>query len=711
MEKIARTLVRSRWVAFAATIAAALVCTFFAFSLKAETDLAKYLPEDSEVRRGLTVNEKEFPKDIQSSAFRVAFEDKEPGLAQELYSELAAIPYVDSVEYDPQSDRFNRNGKLLFILKSRYGYDSGEAKSIEAEVNARFTDRDPVFQSDGARATDLPPWLIPSAVAMAAVILIIMSKSWLDPVLILVSTGLAILINAGTNALLPSTSQMTVSVAPVIQLVLSMDYSIMFIDRYRSERKRSEISEAMRKTITGAAGQIISSSLTTVFGLLALTLFSFKLGPELGIALAKGVFISMVCVFTVLPTLTAAFDNTLKKAAKAAPSIRTQALASFSYKARKAMPFVFAVFLIASFTLQLGTGVEYTDKAPDKLENVFPKSNDTVIIYENRDSAKAAEMIRELSANPCVTQINAYESFLGVKKSAEEMREMFAGMFGVQLPETLAAGIYALKQTDTMTADEFAAAFADATENGEAASPGMREQAKKLKTQIGSAVRMLKGNEHSRIIISAQLPAESDATSAFIQELRSLCEKYFEGEYMLTGESAMAEEMSETFGSEYLKISLLTAAAVFLVIFLTFRGIALPILLTITVESAVFFTAAVIGLTGGSMYFMALLIVQSILMGATIDYGIIFCTHYREQRRTEDIRGALKTAYSRSAHTVLTSGSVLVVVLAVLGSFSQALTAQVCRTLSLGALASILLILLVLPSLTAAADRSVAGRR
>ena len=166
--------------------------------------------------------------------------------------------------------------------------------------------------------------------------------------------------------------------------------------------------------------------------------------------------------------------------------------------------------------------------------------------------------------------------------------------------------------------------------------------------------------------------------------------------------------MDETFDNEYLMITLITALAVFFVVLIAFRNPTLPLILTLLVQCGVFITVTVIGAYSGSIYYLALLIVQSILMGATIDYGIVFCNFYREGRKTSDARGALKSAYEGSVHTVMTSGSILVPVLTALGIFASApMISSVCITLAIGVFIAILLILLVLPGTVACCDRLI----
>ena len=210
------------------------------------------------------------------------------------------------------------------------------------------------------------------------------------------------------------------------------------------------------------------------------------------------------------------------------------------------------------------------------------------------------------------------------------------------------------------------------------------------------------------MILLIELSEESAETEAFIHDLQETCDALLSGRYYLIGASAMVDEMEQGFDRELLVITLLTAASIFLVVALTFRSLAIPALLVLIVQCGVFLTVSAVGAFGGSMYYLALLIVECILMGATIDYGILYTSYYREMRRLMGVREALAAAYRGSIHTVLTSGSIMVLITALVGPlFKNPTIEAIVQTLSIGCLSAILLILLILPGLLALFDRWV----
>ena len=236
----------------------------------------------------------------------------------------------------------------------------------------------------------------------------------------------------------------------------------------------------------------------------------------------------------------------------------------------------------------------------------------------------------------------------------------------------------------------------------------LRTQITEAKRQMDEAAKQLRGENHSRMILLIELSEESAETEAFIHDLQETCDALLSGRYYLIGASAMVDEMEQGFDRELLVITLLTAASIFLVVALTFRSLAIPALLVLIVQCGVFLTVSAVGAFGGSMYYLALLIVECILMGATIDYGILYTSYYREVRRLMGVREALAAAYRGSIHTVLTSGSIMVLITALVGPlFKNPTIEAIVQTLSIGCLSAILLILLILPGLLALFDRWV----
>ncbi len=432
MKRLSGFLIDHRYVISALMLVLAAVCAVLSLRVTINRDRTKYLSDSSAMKRGLSIMESAFPKAEEPASIRVMFDDLSAGQISDVKERLEAIENVSSVEYDAQSEDYHRGNHTLFVVKSRFDYTTDEEKAIETAIASGFPEFTVAFQNNDIPSTDVPPWVLLFAVVLAMIILLIMSHSWLDPLLFLITIGFAVVINFGTNIVLPYIDVMTATVGPVLQLALSMDYSIILMNRYRQEKESGESkTEAMKAALAGSLSSIASSSLTTAAGLLALVFLSFKLGPELGIVLAKGVFISMLCVFTVLPVMILALDKALEKTRKKAPRIPMRLPARFSLKARYVMPAVFLLLLAGAFILQRSTTITFADKGDDPLAEVFPKENTIVVVYANADEAGIPAVAAELIKDRRISSVLGYPNTLGKEMDVSEMNQAISELGSV----------------------------------------------------------------------------------------------------------------------------------------------------------------------------------------------------------------------------------------------------------------------------------------
>ena len=228
------------------------------------------------------------------------------------------------------------------------------------------------------------------------------------------------------------------------------------------------------------------------------------------------------------------------------------------------------------------------------------------------------------------------------------------------------------------------------------------------KDELDKGVEQLRGENYSRLILDTTFPEESEETTTFMDKLVGESNSNIEGNYYFVGNTPMAYEMSQSFDRELNFITLLTAVAIFIVVAITFRSFIIPLILVLIIQAGVYATISIIGLQNYSIFYLALLIVQCILMGATIDYGILYTNYYRENRSKMELKEALKAAYDGSLHTILTSGLIMIVVTGILGyAFANPTVGQICQTISKGALIATILIVFVLPGILATFDKLI----
>lgn len=460
MKKFANFLINYRYVMLAFMLVLAVICGLLAITIPINKDRAKYLADDSNIRQGLDIMDADFPEADEKSSIRVMFDDLSAQQIKDVKAQLKAIPNVSSVKYDADSGDYNKDNHTLFVVNSKFDYNSDEEIAIEKAIENGFPEYTMAYRNNDIQSTKVSFELIAGAMTLVLIILLITCASWLEPFLLLATIGIAIVINMGTNFFLPYIDEMTFSVGPIIQLALSMDYSIILMNRYRMEKGKHEKNiDAMKTALAASISSIASSSLTTVVGLLALVFLSFKLGPELGIVLAKGVFISMLTVFTILPVMALLLDKALEKTRKKSPYIHMGLLAKISCKIRFVMPVIFVAMFLGFYILQGNTKITFLEKSEDPLAGIFPKENNVVLIYKTADENKIDKIISEMEKDEKVSDILAYSNTLGKSLDPKEMYDAIEEMEDDrQIDEEIIRMLYFIasdRKAPALTASEF----------------------------------------------------------------------------------------------------------------------------------------------------------------------------------------------------------------------------------------------------------------
>ena len=821
-----------------------LLCGIMMLRVPLLTDMSRYLPDSSPMKKGLQIMSEEFPGLAAPNTIRVMFTDLPEAERMEVFRQLSSIENVDSVSYTAGDPHYEKDPYTLYILNFTCDYNSPEMKAIEKAVKEAYSaSYELTYSIDDTTAGKVPLGLMLCAVCMIFVILIFMSGSWIEPFLFMSVIGMAILINLGSNLVIGGISDITYSIAAILQMVLSMDYSIILMNRYRQERPSAASAEnAMEKAIRVSFSSIAGSSLTTVVGLLALVFMAFKIGGEMGFVLAKGVLISMICILTMLPALILGCEKLIIRTAKKIPEFPVAGLSRFESRRSQLILGSFFILCGLMFILKGSADIDFTLSEPNSIDAVFPKVNQIVVLYSSKDEDAAADMAQLLLGEEHVEAVNAWSTTMGAPLTrsmlTSSIPELLSSL-GAYLPHEQHAALSSLLEKDgtveelqsladtalqlvyaeqachtpgrddlftdlTLSSDELFDLLEDdvlscdliseqidpqiivslklfrplartmtggaelkedafcsrlsgisedltpdmlhvlfrlgaASKIPEDALPPMsiselvsfvsetltweapyatvipseaRDGLSQAEDLIGGVERQLKSDHYSLMAISAALPDEGEETYAFMDRLTQICSEKLSSESCIIGNTPMAYEMSQTFRSEMNRITIITALAIFLVVVVTFHSVLIPILLVALIQTAVYATMVVISLSGSGIYYLALLMVQSILMGATIDYAILFTNYYREKRREMDIPDALREAYRGSLNTILTSGSIIILCTFILGyAFPNPTIGQICHTIAKGASAAIILIIFILPGSLAALDRWLISKK
>lgn len=424
-------IVRKRLWFLVAAVAIALASVFLIPHTNINSDMTRYLPDDSQMKQGIDQMTDEFGENgVGAGIVRVMFTSLPDSLRTATKDELSNIDGVSNILYQDGSEDYNHGEKVLYELlcsSQRSQYE------IAHEISDKYGDLVVVETSE--KDTTAPIGVMLIAFALLLAVLVIMCESWLEPPIFLTAIGVAVAINMGTNALLESVSATTNSIASILQLVLSIDYSIILMNRYRQEKQsgNSDKFAAMTNALKKASSSIVSSAFTTIVGLMALVFMKLKIGADMGIVLAKGVLCSLVAIFTVLPSVILALDNAITKSTKKVLKFRTDRLAGFSMKFRIPLAIVFVAIFASSYYLHKKTEISFSPEQKSEIAKYFPQKNIIVLLYENSDSARIIELADSLATNPNVKSFISYPSLMQKQHTASDIKGMvsdFSSMAG-----------------------------------------------------------------------------------------------------------------------------------------------------------------------------------------------------------------------------------------------------------------------------------------
>ena len=458
MRKVTDFIVKARYVFLTLFVILTIFSLYLGTKVNINEDIMKYLPETSEIKIGKDIMDEEFIEQ-DSSVLNVMFKGLSDTEKEDTLKKLESINGVSSVLYE-NTDEYNRDKYTLYVLNVDDYDHSKTAENVYNEVNEMkpeamsgsiYSEWKPVLQI----------WIVVVAIAMAMIILTILSESYIEPWLYLISIGVAVFINKGTNIIFPSVSNITDSIVAILQLALSMDYSIMLSNRYRQEReKEKDKTKAMKNALYNSFKAISSSSITTVVGLLALVFMSFTIGRDLGLVLAKGVLLSLVSIFFCLPGLLVLCDKLIMNSKKKTINFNLKGLGKYSYKTRWVqLVFIIAAF-IAAYILKGNIGILYTGTQQDEVGKHFPSTNQIAIIYENKYDEIITKYCKSIEDDEKANQVLCYGNTINEKLAYNELNQKFKDLgqdteIDDYLIKIIYYNYYNKNTKDSMTLSEF----------------------------------------------------------------------------------------------------------------------------------------------------------------------------------------------------------------------------------------------------------------
>lgn len=436
----------------------------------------------------------------------------------------------------------------------------------------------------------------------------------------------------------------------ILQLAVSLDYLVFLLHRFAECRQTADNPEdAMVQALTMSTSSILSSGLTTVIGFLALCLMQFRIGPDLGLALAKGVAISLITVFVFMPAL---ILSTYKLIDKTQHRSFMPSFKGFGkFVSRVMIPFViiFAILIVPCYLASSANSFYYgaspifgsatqLEADTEKIENAFGKRDTYVLMVPKNSTATQAELSGELHGIPQIKSILSYVDTVG-----EVIPEQYLD---------------------------------------------------------SGTLSKLNSEKYTRMVLTVDAAYEGDETFSLVENIRKTAEKYYPGEWYLAGEGVSTYDLMDTATADMAKVNLVAIGAVFVVLLFTMKSFVLPVILVLSIETAIWINLSIPYFSDQAIFYIAYLIISSIQLGATVDYAILFTDRYREMRQTYAKRDAIIQTVSAVAVSILTSASVLTAVGFLLGAFStHGLLSQLGYFLGKGTLCSLAIVLFVLPGL------------
>lgn len=755
LKKIPEGIVKLKWVFLVLFVALSIFGAVMIPRTKINYDLTGYLPAHCDSSTALELLKKEF--DDKGMAY-VMVKDVTPEKAGEIKTRLEKVEGVATVTY-VESMNYKNNSALYTVTLKDYDSTAGAFDAVKGVIDALSNEKAYLSgQSAFSYYTKLETEqsIMKLGIAIVVIILLVMlftSKTYFELIVLILVFGAAMAINMGTNFLFVNgISYIANLVALVLQLALSLDYSIILLHRYMEERDNGEDAKTATVTaLTKGLPEILSSSLTTVAGLAALMLMTLSIGAEIGLSLAKGIVVSMATVIFFMPALLVIFDKPIQKTRHKSfvPNVTKPARAIV--KARKVIVPAFLLIAILagvaqgfnkySFNYNSGSLIV----APKKVieETGFGTLNSLVVVVPKGDAEKERQLVKyvesfdliDKSQTTVLATINVY-SFIDPNATeklylTDEVSKKDIGNLIDKIPSDAGVNPLIIKPIIEGWFDDYVKKYLPegtkpskakvrlidlldfaVREKFDAISRFIGDDPEKLAyleqiKQISFAKANLESENYSRITFNINGGVEDDDVFELVKTLKSGVSDFYEERY-ITGESVVCYEMSEYFMKDNLMVCLFTDLFILVILLITFRNISLPIILILAIQGGIFINFAIPFLSKTSISFIGYLIISAIQMGATIDYAIVLTNRYRGIRKDfTDRYDAMAAATNAVFPTILTSGVILTATGFVMSMLSSGVVAQLGLLLGVGTLTSIIIVLFVLPSLLLVTEKVV----
>ena len=600
MERLVNGILKYKKSILVFFILATVISLFTSSMVNINYNIMDYLPEEAPSTKALDVMNEEYDKGAAN--VRVVLKDVSIVDALKYKEKIKKVDGVDDIQWlddvvnikEPLElqnqdtiESWYKNNEALFSITVNEDKEESAIDEIGEIIGENGMISGSAVNIVFAQETTEKE-LIKMMVILIPIILIILfltTSSWFEPVLFLSTIGIAIIINSGTNLILGEISFVTKAAGSILQLAVSMDYSIFLLHRFSEFRNEGlAVKEAMKEAILKSVSSILSSGLTTVVGFAALIVMKFKIGPDMGFVMLKAICLSLISVLVLLPVLALYCYKLIDKTQHKSFMPKFNKFAKVSYKFRHISIILFLLLLIPCFLAQqnnsfsYGASEIYSDESTKighdtaAINKEFGKTNPLVLMVPKGDLVSERALCDELENIDKITSITSYAETVGITIPTEYVPD------------------------DTLS--------------------------------------QLISDNYSRFIIVANVKVEGDETFALIDEIRNLAYKYYDDSYYFLGESVNTLDLKETIEDDNKKVNAISIIAIMIILLLTFKSLSLPIILVLVIEFSIWSNLTFNYFIGNDVFYIAYLIISSIQLGATIDYAILFTNRYIENRET-----------------------------------------------------------------------------
>ena len=691
-----------------------------------ENDLATYLPGSTETKQGIDLMDEEF---VTYGSAKIMVTNIDYDTAKKLSETLEDREDVSMLTFDNTNDHYS-NYSALYSVTFKYPEDDERALTALEEIKNELSGYDLyVSTTMGDQSAEIISGEMTTVALIVAVLVLVVllftSRTWAEvPVLILTFVSSAILA-AGTNCFLGTISFVSDSVTIVLQLALSIDYAVIFCNRYKEEHESLPVREADIVALSKSIPEIFSSSLTTMGGLIAMMFMQYGVGPDMAVCLIKAVLLSLLSVFTFMPGLIMIFGKAMDKTRHRNFVPNIPFVGKFNYLTRFIVPPLFIVLLVAAYMTSakcpyvfgystLTTPVKNEIQIADEMiEETFGEENIAAMIIPRDCYETETKLLHDLEQCPEVKSVTALTSteamdgyMLTDKLTARQFSELMDMDYEVAQMLYMAYAVDDEEYGHLLNPADYSIPFIDLmmflydeVDKGYVSlDDDVLEDITDAHDKMLIARNQLEGENYSRMLVSLNLPEEGDETFSFLGKMHDIAHKYYEGKVLVAGESTSQMDLKTTFARDNTVVNVVSILAVLAVLLFTFMSVGMPILLILVIQGAIWINYSFPVIMGENVFFMGYLIVSSIQMGANIDYAIVISGRFMELKDKISKKDAIIETMNFAFPTIITSGSILALAGVFIGRLSS--DASICgigQAIGRGTIISIILVMFVLP--------------